>query len=77
MRTVRALIDSDLRRRRGTAGSGAAAEQVDLLLVLAADVSRSVDSGKFQLQREGYAAADLRSAGAGRHPVGPQSAASG
>jgi len=35
----------------------AATEQVDLLLVLAADVSRSVDSGKFQLQREGYAAA--------------------
>jgi hypothetical protein len=34
-----------------------AAEQVDLLLVLAADVSRSVDSAKFQLQREGYAAA--------------------
>lgn len=34
-----------------------AAEQVDLLLVLAADVSRSVDSEKFQLQREGYAAA--------------------
>jgi Protein of unknown function (DUF1194) len=35
----------------------AATEQVDLLLVLAADVSRSVDNGKFQLQREGYAAA--------------------
>ena len=34
-----------------------AAEPVDLLLVLAADVSRSVDSKKFQLQREGYAAA--------------------
>jgi hypothetical protein len=34
-----------------------AAEQVDLLLVLAADVSRSVDQTKFQLQREGYAAA--------------------
>ena len=34
-----------------------AQEQVDLLLVLAADVSRSVDSEKFQLQREGYAAA--------------------
>src|SRR5256885_4396034 len=34
-----------------------AAEQVDLLLVLAADVSRSVDQKKFQLQREGYAAA--------------------
>lgn len=34
-----------------------AAEPVDLLLVLAADVSRSVDSAKFKLQREGYAAA--------------------
>ena len=34
-----------------------ATEPVDLLLVLAADVSRSVDSQKFQLQREGYAAA--------------------
>jgi hypothetical protein len=40
------------------APSGArSAEQVDLLLVLAADVSRSVDQAKFQLQREGYAAA--------------------
>ena len=34
-----------------------AAEQVDLLLVLASDVSRSIDQPKFQLQREGYAAA--------------------
>jgi hypothetical protein len=34
-----------------------AAEEVDLLLVLASDVSRSVDARKFQLQREGYAAA--------------------
>ena len=34
-----------------------AEEQVDLLLVLAADVSRSIDTPKFQLQREGYAAA--------------------
>ena len=34
-----------------------AAEPVDLLLVLASDVSRSVDHAKFQLQREGYAAA--------------------
>jgi hypothetical protein len=33
------------------------AEPVDQLLVLAADVSRSVDQAKFQLQREGYAAA--------------------
>jgi len=37
----------------------AAAEdgQVDLLLVLAADISRSVDERKFRLQRDGYAAA--------------------
>jgi len=34
-----------------------AAEDVDLLLVLAVDVSRSIDATKFQLQREGYAAA--------------------
>ena len=39
------------------AASPAQTEPVDLLLVLAADVSRSVDSQKFQLQREGYAAA--------------------
>ena len=40
-----------------TGPSGRAAEPVDLLLVLAANVSRSVDQRKFQLQREGYAAA--------------------
>jgi hypothetical protein len=34
-----------------------AAEQVDLLLVLAVDVSRSIDQPKFVLQRDGYAAA--------------------
>lgn len=34
-----------------------AGEPVDLLLVLASDVSRSVDAQKFQLQRDGYAAA--------------------
>jgi hypothetical protein len=34
-----------------------AGNDVDLLLVLAADVSRSIDAAKFQLQREGYAAA--------------------
>jgi len=34
-----------------------AGDDVDLLLVLAADVSRSIDAGKFQLQRDGYAAA--------------------
>src|SRR5262245_66435761 len=32
-------------------------ERADLLLVLAADVSRSVDERKFRLQREGYATA--------------------
>ena len=40
------------------AGVGVArAETVDLLLVLAADVSRSIDDGEFQLQRRGYATA--------------------
>lgn len=34
-----------------------AEDRVDLLLVLAADISRSVDAAKFKLQREGYAAA--------------------
>jgi hypothetical protein len=32
-------------------------DQVDLMLVLAADISRSVDERKFRLQRDGYAAA--------------------
>jgi hypothetical protein len=32
-------------------------DDVDLLLVLAVDVSRSIDATKFQLQREGYASA--------------------
>src|ERR1700758_1480212 len=41
------------------AGSPAArsAEEVDLLLVLSSDVSRSIDTPKFKLQRDGYAAA--------------------
>ena len=37
--------------------SAAAAEQVDLELVLAADASGSIDEGEIRLQREGYAAA--------------------
>jgi hypothetical protein len=41
----------------GAATPARSAEQVDLLLVLAADVSRSVDHLKHRLQREGYAAA--------------------
>src|SRR5271157_3386666 len=36
---------------------GARAQNTDLLLVLAADVSRSIDEGEFELQRKGYAAA--------------------
>lgn len=36
-------------------GGGARAETVDLLLVLAADVSRSTDDDEFNLQRKGYA----------------------
>jgi len=36
---------------------GARAQTTDLLLVLAADVSRSIDEGEFDLQRKGYAAA--------------------
>jgi Protein of unknown function (DUF1194) len=34
-----------------------AGEEVDLLLVLSSDVSRSIDAPKFKLQRDGYAAA--------------------
>jgi hypothetical protein len=37
--------------------SAAAQQQVDLLLVLGADVSRSVDDQEFELQRQGYATA--------------------
>jgi len=40
----------------GSAAPGAA-EEVDLLLVLSSDVSRSVDAPKFKLQRDGYASA--------------------
>jgi hypothetical protein len=55
-----------------TAPIARAAEPVDLLLVLAADVSRSVDLPKFKLQRDGYAAAladkrVLDAIGSGRH----------
>jgi hypothetical protein len=57
MRAIRALLLLILAGTTAVPAVAPAAEQVDLLLVLAADVSRSVDSGKFQLQREGYAAA--------------------
>ncbi len=56
----------------GVSSSGARAEPVDLLLVLAADVSRSIDEDEFNLQRKGYAAAItdpevLRAIAGGRH----------
>ncbi len=57
MRTVRTLLLLILAGVAAVPAAATAAEQVDLLLVLAADVSRSVDNAKFQLQREGYAAA--------------------
>ncbi len=57
MRAVRTLLLLILTGVAAVPAAAAAAEQVDLLLVLAADVSRSVDNAKFQLQREGYAAA--------------------
>ena len=53
VRTALALVAASL----VLCGAARAAEQVDLLLVLSSDVSRSVDTRKFQLQREGYAAA--------------------
>jgi Protein of unknown function (DUF1194) len=57
MRLVKAFLFLAFAGIATVPAAAPAAEQVDLLLVLAADVSRSVDSGKFQLQREGYAAA--------------------
>jgi hypothetical protein len=56
----------------GVSSTGARAETVDLLLVLAADVSRSIDEDEFSLQRKGYAAAItdpevLRAIASGRH----------
>jgi Protein of unknown function (DUF1194) len=57
MRMIRALWLLILTVTLAFPAASPAAEQVDLLLVLAVDVSRSIDSEKFQLQREGYAAA--------------------
>jgi len=53
VRTILALLAASLT----LCAAARAAEQVDLLLVLASDVSRSVDTRKFELQRQGYAAA--------------------
>jgi hypothetical protein len=52
-----ALVSLALTLGAFTAPRADAADQVDLLLVLAADVSRSIDDQKFELERRGYAAA--------------------
>jgi hypothetical protein len=57
IRAVRALAVLALVTCSLLAPGVRAAEPVDLLLVLASDVSRSVDNAKFKLQREGYASA--------------------
>jgi len=61
MRTIRTLLTSIVFAAIFSAilapAAARAADDVDLLLVLAVDVSRSIDATKFQLQREGYAAA--------------------
>src|ERR1700692_3702990 len=57
MRTIRTLLTSLVVAAILVPAAASAAEDVDLLLVLAVDVSRSIDATKFQLQREGYAAA--------------------
>jgi hypothetical protein len=57
MRLIRALLLLVFAGVAAFPRASAAADDVDLLLVLAADVSRSIDTEKFQLQREGYATA--------------------
>jgi hypothetical protein len=66
MQAFRALLIVAIAVALGVGSPATAGEPVDLLLVLASDVSRSVDSTKFQLQRDGYAAAfsDARVLGA-------------
>ena len=57
MRTIKTLLFVVLAAAALQPAVAPAADKVDLLLMLAADVSRSIDNPKFQLQREGYAAA--------------------
>jgi hypothetical protein len=56
-KTIRHVIVAFVLTLSGWNAHVLAKEPVDLLLVLAADVSRSVEADKFKLQREGYAAA--------------------
>lgn len=57
LRAIRSIVAVSLTAVSLAISVAYAAESVDLLLVLAADTSRSVDAEKFQLQRNGYAAA--------------------
>jgi hypothetical protein len=57
IRVALALALLALPRAAATQPAATPGEEVDLLLVLAADVSRSITSDKFNLQRNGYAAA--------------------
>src|SRR5207302_105307 len=56
-RTIHCFIVAFVLSLSGWNAHAQAKEPVDLLLALAADVSRSIDADKFKLQREGYAAA--------------------
>jgi len=57
MRVARTIFASLLAALTLIPARASAADKVDLLLVLAADVSRSIEMEKFQLQRNGYASA--------------------
>ena len=50
-------MDGGAHRRHRAVRRRGAGESVDVALILAADVSRSIDAGEFRLQREGYSAA--------------------
>src|SRR5262245_46159390 len=53
----RGLLAQGARSELPSGEMGGSRPDVDLLLVLAVDISRSVDERKFRLQRDGYAAA--------------------
>jgi len=57
MRTLRSALVGFALLAVALTAPARAAERVDLLLVLAADVSRSMDEPKFKLVRDGYVAA--------------------
>ena len=57
MRTFKMLLTPAIACAMLAPVAASAADEVDLLLVLAVDVSRSIDAAKFRLQREASAAA--------------------